>query len=260
MALGLSKVSKTFYKGTSDERIALDDVSLELSEGTFAVVIGSNGAGKSTLLNVISGQLPLDAGSVRIDGREMAHEPEHVRAALISRVMQDPQRGTLATMTIEENLALADMRHQGRGLKRALSAQRRERFARTLAGFGLGLEQRLGSRVGLLSGGQRQVLALAMAVLNPPRVLLLDEHTAALDPRTADLVMRATVHAVEAGRLTTLMITHNMQQAIHFGDRLIMMDTGRVRLDVGGEHKRELTVESLVRRFQIADDKMLLAS
>ena len=156
MALSLSKVSKTFYKGTNDERIALDDVSLELSEGTFAVVIGSNGAGKSTLLNVISGQLPLDAGSVQIDAREMAQEPEHVRAALISRVMQDPQRGTLATMTIEENLALADMRHQGRGLKRALSAQRRERFAQTLAGFGLGLEQRLGSRVGLLSGGQRQ--------------------------------------------------------------------------------------------------------
>ena len=260
MALGLSGVSKTFYKGTSDERIALDDVSLDLAEGSFSVVIGSNGAGKSTLLNVISGQLSLDAGSVHIDAREIGREPEHVRAALISRVMQDPMRGTLATMTIEENLALADMRFRGRNLSRALTAQRRERFAETLSGFGLGLEQRLGSRVGLLSGGQRQVLALAMAVLNPPRVLLLDEHTAALDPRTADLVMRATLHAIEAGRLTTLMITHNMQQAISYGDRLIMMDAGRVRLDISGQQKRQLTVESLVKRFQIADDKMLLAS
>lgn len=225
MALSLSKVSKTFYKGTNDERIALDDVSLELSEGTFAVVIGSNGAGKSTLLNVISGQLPLDAGSVRIDAREMAQEPEHVRAALISRVMQDPQRGTLATMTIEENLALADMRHQGRGLKRALSAQRRERFAQTLAGFGLGLEQRLGSRVGLLSGGQRQVLALAIALMLSPRLLLLDEPSAGLSPIAAGELFD-TVRTLAGEGIAVLMVEQNALAALEIADHGVLMVQG----------------------------------
>lgn len=260
MTLRLRGVSKTFHKGSADERIALDQVDLDLSDGSFVVVIGSNGAGKSTLLNVISGALPLDAGSLAIDGQELAGRSEQARAALISRVMQDPMRGTLPTMTIEENLALADMRFHGRSLAPALNARRRERYAQALAGFGLGLEGRLGTRVGLLSGGQRQVLALAMAVLNPPRVLLLDEHTAALDPRTAELVMRATLHAIEAARLTTMMITHNMQHAIDYGNRLIMMDAGRVRLDLGGDDKRTQTVDSLVRRFHLANDKMLLSS
>ncbi|HYF17704.1 MAG TPA: ATP-binding cassette domain-containing protein [Ramlibacter sp.] len=260
MALRLEHVAKAFHRGTANERIALDDVSLQLQDGEFAVLIGSNGAGKSTLLNVVSGHTPLDAGRIEIDGRDVAGLPEHRRAEWVSRVLQDPMRGTLASMTLEENLALAEMRATGRGLGTALTRQRRERYAQVLAGFGLGLESRLQMQVGLLSGGQRQVLALAMAVLNPPRVLLLDEHTAALDPRTADLVMRATLQAIEAAHLTALMVTHNMQHAIAQGSRLIMMDAGRIRLDVAGDAKRDLTVEELVRRFQLADDKMLLAA
>ena len=260
MTLSLRGARLTFNRGTADQRVALDGVDLEVPEGQFIVVIGSNGAGKSTLLNAVGGQLMLDAGSVHIDGRDLTREPEHRRAALIARVVQDPMRGTLPSMTIEENLALADMRSRGRGLSAALNAARRERFRATLAGFGLGLESRLATRVGSLSGGQRQVLALAMAVLDPPRVLLLDEHTAALDPRTAELVMQATLRAVQAGRLTTLMITHNMQHAIAFGDRLVMMDAGRIRLDVAGDEKRGLTVDTLVHRFRLADDKILLAS
>jgi len=260
MTLSLTDVSKTFHRGTANERTALDSVSLDLADGSFAVVIGSNGAGKSTLLNIVSGQLALDAGRIAIDGADIGRSSEHSRARLIARVMQDPMRGTLASMTIEENLALADMRFHGRGLAPALNPRRRERYAQALAGYGLGLENRLRSQVGLLSGGQRQVLALAMAVLNPPRVLLLDEHAAALDPRTAELVMQASLHAIETHRLTTLMITHNMQHAITFGDRLLMMDAGRVRLDITGEAKSDLTVDSLVKRFHLADDKMLLAS
>lgn len=259
MALVLRDLCKTFHKGTADERRALDSVSLSIADGEFVVVIGSNGSGKSTLLNTVAGQVRHDSGSISVAGAEVSAAPEHVRAALIARVLQDPMRGTLPSMTIEENLALADMRHRGRTLAPALNASRRRRFADALAGFGLGLETRLGSVVGLLSGGQRQVLALAMAVLNTPRVLLLDEHTAALDPRTADLVMRSTVSAVGGARLTTLMVTHNMQHAIDYGNRLVMMDSGRVRLDLSGEEKRGLTVAELVRRFHLSDDKMLLA-
>ena len=259
VALVIRDLCKTFHKGTADERRALDSVSLSIADGEFVVVIGSNGSGKSTLLNTIAGQLRPDSGSISVAGREVSDEPEHVRAAVIARVLQDPMRGTLPSLTIEENLALADMRHRGRTLARALTASRRRRFAEALAGFGLGLETRLESVVGLLSGGQRQVLALAMAVLNAPRVLLLDEHTAALDPRTAELVMRSTVAAVGGAGLTTLMVTHNMQHAIDYGNRLVMMDAGKVRLDLGGEDKRRLTVAELVRRFHLADDKMLLA-
>jgi putative ABC transport system ATP-binding protein len=260
MALRLEGVSKRFHAGSADERVALDQVSLDLPEGSFMIVIGSNGSGKSTLLNVVSGHVPLDAGTVRIDGRDVGGTPEHERSALVARVMQDPLRGTLSTMTLEENLALADMRTRGRSLAPAISTARRRRFAEALAVFGLGLENRLGARAGLLSGGQRQVLALAMAVLNPPRVLLLDEHTAALDPRTAQLVMDATLHAVAAARITTVMVTHSMQSAITYGNRLVMMDAGRIRLDVGAAEKQALTVEALVKRFHIADDKMLLSS
>ncbi|MGE0802568.1 MAG: ABC transporter ATP-binding protein [Lautropia sp.] len=260
MSLSLTDARLTFNAGTADARPALDGVSLDVRAAEFVVVIGSNGAGKSTLLNVVSGQLQLDSGTVRIDGDDVTRQPEHRRAALIARVAQDPMRGTLPAMTIEENLALADLRRHGRGLAPALTAARRERFRATLAGFGLGLESRLGNRAGALSGGQRQVLALAMAVLNPPRVLLLDEHTAALDPRTAELVLQATLRSVRDGRLTTLMVTHNMQHAIAFGDRLIMMDSGRIRLDIAGDQKRGLTVAALVERFHLADDKLLLAS
>ena len=197
---------------------------------------------------------------MRVDGRDVAATPEHERAGLVARVMQDPLRGTLATMTIEENLALAEMRSAAAASRRRSRRPAVAASPTALAVFGLGLEARLHARVGLLSGGQRQVLALAMAVLHPPRVLLLDEHTAALDPRTAALVMEATLRAVGAARITTLMVTHNMHSAIAYGDRLVMMDAGRVLLDVGGAEKQALTVDALVRRFRLADDKMLLAT
>lgn len=259
MTLSLRGVRKVFHAGTADERVALDDISLELADGAFAVVVGSNGSGKSTLLNLIAGQLAPDAGAIVIDSTEVTRWPQHRRAALVARVLQDPMLGTLPTLSVAENLALAQMRASGRGLAPALSNRRRQRYAELLAAYGLGLESRLDSRVGLLSGGQRQVLALAMAVIEAPRLLLLDEHTAALDPRTAELVMQATLQAVTDARLTTLMVTHNMQHAIRYGDRLLMMDAGRIRLDVSGAGKTNLSVETLVDRFALADDKMLLA-
>ena len=255
----LARAEKRFHRGTVDERAALDAVSLDLTAGEFAVVIGSNGAGKSTLLNVIAGSEPLDAGTIEIDGTDVTSWPQHRRARLVARVLQDPRLGTLPALTVEENLALADLRAAGAGFGRALTNARRARYAELLQPFGLGLEARLGARAAVLSGGQRQVLALAMAVIAAPRVLLLDEHCAALDPKTAELVMAATLHAIAAGGLTTLMVTHNMQHAIRYGDRLLMMDGGRVLLDVAREEKARLTVDALVERFHLADDKMLLA-
>lgn len=260
MSLSLAALGKTFNRGSADERIALDRITLEVASGSFVVIIGSNGAGKSTLLNAIAGAVKHDTGGIAIDGVDCSAMSQHRRAALIARVVQDPMRGTLPGLTVEENLALADMRAHGRGLAPALDARRRARFAEALAFVGLGLENRLATPVALLSGGQRQVLALAMAVLNPPRLLLLDEHCAALDPRTAALVMDATLRAVGSAGLTTLMITHNMQHAITYGERLIMMDAGAIRLDVGATDKRGLTVPALVERFRLADDKMLLAT
>ena len=257
--LRLARAEKRFHRGSADERVALDGVSLDLPAGGFAVVIGSNGAGKSTLLNAIAGSEPLDSGTVEIEGRAVTGWPQHRRARLVARVLQDPRLGTLPALTIEENLALAELRATGAGLGRALTSARRSRYAQLLAPFGLGLETRLGARAGLLSGGQRQVLALAMAVIAAPRVLLLDEHCAALDPKTAELVMNATLHAVAASRLTTLMVTHNMQHAIRYGDRLLMMHGGRVLLDVAGAEKARLTVDALVERFHLTDDKLLLA-
>jgi putative ABC transport system ATP-binding protein len=209
--------------------------------------------------NALAGTVALDAGRVEIDGIDVSAWPEHRRARLVARVHQDPMLGTLPTLTVAENLALAEMRGAGVGFGQALNGARRARYATALEPFGLGLESRLESRVGLLSGGQRQVLALAMAVVSTPRVLLLDEHCAALDPKTAELVMAATLRAVSAGALTTLMVTHNMQHAIRYGDRLLMMDAGRVLLDVQGEAKSKLTVEALVERFHLAADRMLLA-
>lgn len=254
----LARAEKRYHRGTADERTALDGVSLELAAGSFTVVIGSNGAGKSTLLNALAGAAPLDAGSVEIDGRDVTRWPEHRRARLVARVLQDPMLGTLPTLTVEENLALAEMRASGPRFELALTPARRVRYAVALESYGLGLETRMGSRAGVLSGGQRQVLALAMAVLSSPRVLLLDEHCAALDPKTAELVMQATLRAVASGSLTTLMVTHNMQHAIRFGERLLMMHAGSVLLDASGEEKARLTVEALVERFHLADDKMLL--
>ena len=255
----LAEAEKRYYRGTPDERAALDRVSAELPAGSFTVVIGSNGAGKSTLLAAISGAVALDAGRVEIAGQEVTRWPEHRRARLVARVLQDPMLGTLPALTVAENLALAKMRGAGPAFTRALSRERRERFAATLTPFGLGLETRLGARAGVLSGGQRQVLALAMAAISAPQVLLLDEHCAALDPKTAELVMAATLRDVSAGRLTTLMVTHNMQHAIRYGDRVLMMHAGQIVLDAAGHEKAELTVESLVERFHLADDKMLLA-
>jgi putative ABC transport system ATP-binding protein len=259
MTVALDDVSKRFHAGTPDERVAIDGVSLRLDDGEFAVVVGSNGAGKSTLLNLVAGPVAPDSGRIAIDGVDVTRWPTHRRADRVARVMQDPMLGTLPTLTVEENLALAEMRARGRGLRPALGRARRERYREVLAGYGLGLEQRLGARVGTLSGGQRQVVSLAMAVLEAPRVLLLDEHTAALDPRTAELVQRATVRAVTGQRLTTLMVTHDMQLALSSGTRLLMMHAGRIVLDARGEELAALTVEGLVKRFHLADDRLLLA-
>lgn len=259
MTVALDAVAKRFNAGTPDERSALDAVTLRLDDGELAVVVGSNGAGKSTLLNVVAGSVTPDTGRITIDDVDVTRWPTHRRADRIARVMQDPMLGTLPTLTVEENLALAEMRARGRGLGPALNRARRGRYRDTLAAYGLGLETRLGARVGTLSGGQRQVVSLAMAVLEAPRVLLLDEHTAALDPRTAELVQRATLEAVRAHRLTTLMVTHDMRLALASGDRLLMMHEGRVVLDARGAELAALTVDGLVQRFRLADDRLLLA-
>ena len=250
---------KLFHRGTPDERAALDGVSLDLEAGAFAVVIGSNGAGKSTLLNAIAGAVGLDAGTVEIGGIDVTRWPMHRRARRVARVLQDPMLGTLPSLAVDENLALAELRAAPRTLAAALTAERRARYRRLLEPFGLGLETRLAAKAGMLSGGQRQVLALAMAVIAAPDVLLLDEHAAALDPKTAGAVMSATLSALRDVRLTTLMVTHNMQHAIDYGDRLLMMTDGRIRLDVSGAEKRSLTVAALVSRFHLADDRLLLA-
>lgn len=259
MTVALHDLLKRFHAGTADERIAIDRVTLALAEGEFTVVVGSNGAGKSTLLNLVAGSLEPDGGRIEVDGVDVTRWPAHRRADRVARVMQDPMVGTLPTLTVEENLALAQMRAHGRGLRPALDRARRERYRDILAGYGLGLEQRLGARVATLSGGQRQVLSLTMAVLEPPRVLLLDEHTAALDPRTAELVQQATLAVVSRHRLTTLMVTHDMRLALASGDRLLMMHAGRVVLDARGAERAALTVDTLVRRFRLADDRLLLA-
>lgn len=256
--LKLEKLRLTFHAGTPNERVALDDLSLSMSEGDFVVVIGSNGAGKSTMLNVISGALMPDSGRVHLRGRDITDLPVHRRAAYIGRVFQDPMLGTAPALSIEENLALAGRRGLRRGFRLALNRANRNRFADILAPFGLGLETRMPVLAGKLSGGQRQVLALLMASLRRPQLLLLDEHTAALDPGTAELVMQATRRIVEEDRLSALMITHNMQQAIQYGNRLIAMNAGRIKLDMNAQSKRTLTVEDLVQRFGEASDRQLL--
>ncbi|MBL8378067.1 MAG: ATP-binding cassette domain-containing protein [Burkholderiales bacterium] len=250
---------KAFHRGSADERLALDGIDLALAPGDFAVVIGSNGAGKSTLLNALAGEVVLDSGTVAVDGIDLTRLPTHRRARWIARVFQDPAIGTAGTLTIEENLAVAESRGRTRSLGMALSTAGRARYRELLAGIGLGLESRLTTRVSLLSGGQRQALALVMAVMGQPSLLLLDEHTAALDPRTAQAVMQATLAAVTDAHLTTLMVTHNMGSALAYGNRLIMMRDGRIVLDVAGAEKAALTVEALIARFHLSDDKLLLA-
>lgn len=252
--IGLLGVRVVFYQGTPDERVALDDLQLSLAEGSFAVVVGTNGAGKSTLLNVVAGTVSPQRGKVTFGDTDIASWPPHQRAKFVSRVFQDPMLGTCAALTIEENLALAERRGQSRGLSLALKRSARERYRELLAPFGLGLETRMGASAGLLSGGQRQVLALLMATLSQPDLLLLDEHTAALDPRTAQLVIDASVRLIAEQRITTLMITHNMQHAIDCGDRLLMMESGRIKLDIGGAEKRGLTIPGILQRFGDAPD------
>lgn len=250
---------KTFNNRQVDQKVALDGLDLRLEPGAFAVVIGSNGAGKSTLLNAIAGNVSLDAGQIVIGGEDVTRLPVHRRARRVARVFQDAMLGTAAGMTVAENMLLADLRGQPRRLRRGLDRQRLERYRERLAVLGLGLEDRLDSRVDLLSGGQRQAVSLIMAVSSAPDLLLLDEHTAALDPKTAALVMDATVKAVAASKLTTLMVTHNMQHAIDHGDRVVMLDAGRVLLEIRGPQRDGLTIADLVQRFTTKSDSLLLA-
>ena len=247
--LELSHVTKTFYPGTVNEKVALNDLSLSLKEGDFVTVIGSNGSGKSTMLNAISGVWGIDSGTIRIDGVDVTGMSEHRRAAFLGRVFQDPMLGTAPDMQIEENLALAARRGKRRGLKWGITRLEREDYRELLREFDLGLEDRLTAKVGLLSGGQRQALTLLMASLQRPKVLLLDEHTAALDPRTADKVLRLSDKIISENNLTALRVTHNMKDAIAHGNRLIMMNAGRVVVDVAGEEKKKLTVDQLLELF-----------
>ncbi len=261
--LRLNDISKTFFPGTVNERRALVSVNLTLNRGDYITVIGSNGAGKSTVLNTIAGRIPQDSGTVEIDGRDVGRLKEHSRAALVGRVFQDPMAGTSPDLPIEQNLALADRRGAARLLKPGVTSRKRERFAEALTVLELGLEKRLKTTVGLLSGGQRQALSLLMATYSQPKVLLLDEHTAALDPQRAELVTRLTTKVVEDQGLTTLMVTHNMAQALEVGNRLIMMHEGKIILDVDEDRKRDLTPEDLLSEFSkikgnVLDDKTML--
>ena len=262
--LEVREIYKTFNAGTINETRAMNGVSLELKDGDFVTVIGGNGAGKSTLLNLVAGVYPVDSGTISIGGVDVTHLPEHKRAKFIGRVFQDPMMGTAATMQIEENLALAARRGQKRGLGWAITNAERAQYKELLHSLDLGLEDRLTAKVGLLSGGQRQALTLLMATLKKPKLLLLDEHTAALDPKTAAKVLDTTEKIVQRDKLTTLMITHNMRDAIAHGNRLIMMYEGRIAVDVAGEEKKKLTVEQLLALFSKAsgsdeaDDKLLL--
>ena len=263
--LDIRNATKIFNAGTVNEKTAIDNIALlTLEDGDFVTVIGGNGAGKSTLLNAIAGVFKLDEGKITIDGIDITDMPEHKRAKFIGRVFQDPMMGTAADMQIEENLALANRRGKKRSLRWAITKSEREKYREMLAALELGLEDRLTTKVGLLSGGQRQALTLLMETMNSPKLLLLDEHTAALDPKTAAKVLELTDKFVSEGRLTTLMVTHNMKDAIAHGNRLIMMNAGKIILDVRGEEKKQLTVEALIEKFsqasgtEFANDRALL--
>ena len=263
--LVLNQVHKTFNIGTINEKPALRGVSLTLNDGDFVTVIGGNGAGKSTMLNAVAGVWPIDQGSISIDGIDVTALPEYKRAKYLGRVFQDPMTGTAATMEIQENLALAARRGQKRGLKWGITKAEREKYHEILKELDLGLEERMSSKVGLLSGGQRQALTLLMAALQKPKVLLLDEHTAALDPKTAAKVLELSDKIIAENHLTAMMVTHNMRDAIAHGNRLIMMNEGQVALDISGDEKKSLTVEDLLMKFEQAsgetfdDDKALLS-
>lgn len=263
--LEIRNISKTFNAGTINEKKALCDISLTLNDGDFVTVIGGNGAGKSTLLNAICGTWRVDCGEIIIDGKDVTAAPEHKRAKYLGRVFQDPMLGTAADMEIQENLALAKRRGKKRGLGWGISKAEREEYRELLKTLGLGLEDRMTSKVGLLSGGQRQAVTLLMAAMAEPKLLLLDEHTAALDPKTAEKVLEITEDIVNRNHLTTLMITHNMRDAIKHGNRLIMMNAGKIVVDVSGEAKKNLTVEDLLDLFtkasgnEFASDRAMLS-
>ena len=263
--LKITNVEKTFNKGTINEKKALTGVNLHLNEGDFVTIIGGNGAGKSTMLNMIAGVYPIDAGKIVLDGVNISRMPEHKRAKYLGRVFQDPMRGTAAGMEIEENLALALRRGEKRTLRWGITKKEKEQYVEELKVLGLGLETRLTSKVGLLSGGQRQALTLLMASLQKPKLLLLDEHTAALDPKTAKTVLDLTEKIVNEEHLTALMVTHNMKDAIRLGNRLIMMHEGNVIYDVAGEEKKNLKVSDLLAKFEeasggeLANDRMMLS-
>lgn len=263
--LDIVNVCKTFNTGTINEKKALQDLNLHLDPGDFVTVIGGNGAGKSTMLNMIAGVYPIDSGNIVLDDKDISKLPEHKRAKFLGRVFQDPMRGTAADMEIQENLAMAYRRGKARGLGWGIKAREKEFYRESLKTLDLGLEDRMASKVGLLSGGQRQALTLLMATLQRPQLLLLDEHTAALDPKTARKVLELTEKIVGEQDLTTLMVTHNMKDAIRYGNRLIMMYEGRVIYDVAGEEKKRLDVEDLLEKFEnvsggeFANDRMLLA-
>ena len=263
--LDIIAVEKTFNPGTVNEKKALNGINLHLDEGDFVTVIGGNGAGKSTMLNMIAGVYPVDCGKIMIDGVDVTHLPEHKRAKYLGRVFQDPMTGTAADMQIEENLALAARRGARRGLRAGITSKERKEYKEILKILDLGLEERLTAKVGLLSGGQRQALTLLMATLKKPKLLLLDEHTAALDPKTAKKVLDITEEIVAKDNLMTVMITHNMADAIRIGNRLIMMHEGRIVVDVKGEEKKKLTIEQLLQMFeassgsQMTSDKVMLS-
>lgn len=262
--LRIENIYKTFNAGTINEKTALNGLSLTLNDGDFVTVIGGNGAGKSTMLNAVSGVWELDSGSIFIDDVDVTHMPEYKRAKFLGRVFQDPMMGTAADMEIQENLALALRRGKRRGLRWGISKAEREQFREELKILGLGLEDRMTNKVGLLSGGQRQALTLLMATIQKPKILLLDEHTAALDPKTARNVLELSDELIRTNHLTTIMITHNMNDAIKYGNRLVMMNNGRIIFDVSGEEKKKLTIEQLLSMFSsssgesFASDRALL--
>ncbi|KIY22997.1 MULTISPECIES: ABC transporter ATP-binding protein [Mesobacillus] len=263
--LRLSQIHRIFNEGTPDEKTALDNINLTLNKGDFVTVIGSNGAGKSTLMNVISGVMLPDHGRVELDGKDVTNISEYNRSKMIGRVFQDPMAGTAPSMTIEENLAIAFSRNKRRTLARGVTKKRRDFFKEVLESLHLGLENRLNAKVGMLSGGERQALSLLMATFTEPSILLLDEHTAALDPSRAELITNLTKEIVDKYNLTTLMVTHNMQQALDLGNRLIMMDNGQIILEVDEDQKAKLTIEDLLKEFQrirgtkMASDRALLS-
>ena len=263
--LDLKSISKTFNAGTVNEKTALNNLCLHLNDGDFVTVIGGNGAGKSTMLNAVAGVWPVDEGTIEIGGVNVTKLPEYKRAKYLGRVFQDPMTGTAASMQIEENMALAARRGLSRTLKKGISSKEREFYRERLAELGLGLEDRMTSKVGLLSGGQRQALTLLMATMVPPDLLLLDEHTAALDPGTADKVLKLTQEIIEKNHTTCLMVTHNMQQALSMGNRTLMMDDGKIVLDVEGKERENMTVTDLLEKFHtkagkdLDNDRILLS-